>query len=158
MPEFRIIDPKPYHCGQMARYLRTKHREILEQTGTNAHRTLRDSFDNSAYRKALTIDDRVAIIGGVVGPAMSASGYVWVAVTDEAKAYPIAMVKAIKQVLDVIVSTRHEVTALVVFGDLKAQRFANFLGFDFSDEPQSATQHLAYLMKYRTRKATWSIQ
>lgn len=159
MPDIRIIDPKPYHCGQMARYLRDKHMDVLEKLGTNAHRTLRDSFDNSSYRKAMTIDGRIAVLGGSVGPAISTVGYVWFAATDEAKRYPVAMVKAIKQALAEIVATKHEVSSLVLFGDLKAQRFALFMGFDFSDVPQSATQDMAFLVKYQPqRPRSWSIQ
>ena len=159
MPKFEVIDPKPYHCSLMARLLRDRHRDLLEKAGTNAHRTLRDSFDNSSYRRMLLIDGKVGILGGVVGPAISSTGYLWVAISDEAKKYPVTLVRVIKREMAVIASTRLELTALVIFGDEKAQRFATFLGFDFSKEPQPATAHAAFLMTYRPGGSRpWPIQ
>lgn len=131
---FEIVEGKEYHCGQMSRLLRSGHQEIIARLGINTHRELRARFDDSSFRRAWIIDGELGALGGVTGPILAPSGHIWLAVSNKAMRYPIAMVREARRQLDVICDIKRELITSIVDGDLEAKRFAIFLGFIPMDE------------------------
>lgn len=133
MTDFTIIEAKPYHCGQMSRLLRAEHREAIARVGADIHREMRARFDASSFRRAWMIDGRLAALGGVVGTSLSTYGFVWLALTNEARRYPLAVVREARRQLDEIMTVRRELATTIIGGDEAAKRLAVFLGFHVSE-------------------------
>lgn len=129
MTEFRVIEAKPYHCGQLARRLREDHRRGLMSFGVNPHRELRDIFDASGWRKAWLIDGRLAALAGVTGSVLESTGYIWLAITEEVRQYPRQFIRTVREQLDEIMATRRELITTVILDDAASCRFAAFMGF-----------------------------
>ena len=144
MTEFRIIEAKAYHCGQIMRELRIAHQMEIAKIGVNSHRELRMRFDASSFRKAWTIDGKLAGLGGVTGDRISSGGYIWLALSNHALKYPLEIIReARRQLADIMVSKRDLVTT-IIDGDEASQRFAIFLGFVPMGEEWVARAELRY--------------
>lgn len=141
MIDFTIVEGKAHHCGQMVRMLRHEHDSALSVMGINLHRELRGQFDASCYRRAWLIDGRLAALGGVVGSQLAAYGFVWLAISEEARRYPVAMIKEGRRQLDEIMQVKRELLTTILNGDEAAKRFAIFLGFHVSHNGPGTTAH-----------------
>ena len=130
MPTFEIIHARPWHCGQMVHSLRAGHSHILTELDVNSHAELRARFFQSHFRRAWLIDGKLAALGGVTGTPLSPVGAIWLAVTDVATKYPVAMVKEARRQIGIILDSRHRVNTLILSGDEPARRFALSLGFE----------------------------
>lgn len=128
-PNFQIINGRSHHCGRIARQLRGEHHASLLQLGLSVHRQIRDNFDQSYFKKAWLIDGRLAGLGGVIGSELSATGFIWLALTDEATKYSKEIVREARRQLDAIMLTKTELATTIVDGDDAAMRFAMFMGF-----------------------------
>lgn len=132
MPEFAVIDAEPHMIGRMVRGLRLAHTAALEGLGIDRHEThrqLRALFGQSSFRRAWTVNGKLAAIGGVTGMLASDRGFIWLALTEEAVRYPVAMVKEARRQLSEIMATRMEVATTLISNDHAAMRFAGALGF-----------------------------
>lgn len=129
MTNFTIIEAKAFHCGQMVRLLRLEHQKAVAMIGINSHRELRARFDESSFRKAWLIDGKLAAVGGVSGTMLSGYGMVWLALSNRAMKYPLAIVKEAKRQLSEIMQTKTFLATSILEGDVAAERFAVFLGF-----------------------------
>lgn len=136
MPQFSLIEAKAHHCGMLARRLRGDHRDAMVALGyADAHRHLRAAFVASpTFRKSWFIDGRIGGMGGIIGSAMSTTGFVWCAVTNEAIRYPIAIVKVCQANLAEALITKRTLVASTLWGDDTAVRFAQSLGFTLTEE------------------------
>jgi hypothetical protein len=128
-PHFAIIEARAHFCGQMSRALRLEHQKAIATTGRDTHRELRAVFDASSFTRAWLIDGKLAAIGGVTGPILSPTGYVWLALTEQATRHPVALVKEAMRQLHEIMITKREVATTILGGDNAAKRLAIFLGF-----------------------------
>jgi hypothetical protein len=133
MPNFQIIDAKPYHCGQMIRALRREHKAAWAEFGIEPHRELRERFAVSCFRRAWLIDGKLAALGGVVGTALAPVGYVWLTLSELALRYPIATVREVERQLAEIMTVKRELAILILPQDKSAMRLAIFLGFHVAD-------------------------
>ena len=129
MTDFTIIEAKPHHCGQMARMLRHEHAQAVAMLGMDSHRELRARFDASSFRRAWLADDRLAALGGVTGPILSSMGYVWLAFSESATRYPLAIIKEARRQLAQIATVKRSLATSILDGDETSKRFAVFLGF-----------------------------
>lgn len=130
MTEFRILPARPHHCGKMLRRLRRDQCSAMAKLGIkDGHHKLRDMFDASGYARAWTIDGRLAGLGGVHGPELSTEGFIWLALSEEAMAHPVAVVRAAQRQISDIMTTKRKLTTTVYLADEKAFHFARFLGF-----------------------------
>lgn len=129
MPTFTLTDAKPFHCGQMIRHLRRAHKNAMLALGGDMHAQLRTCFDASSYRKAWFVDGKLAGLGGVMGTQMSSAGYLWLAFTNGATRYPVALVKMVKAELAEIMETKRMLITGVLQDDPAAARFAERMGF-----------------------------
>lgn len=137
MAEFRLIDAKPWHVGQMIRKLRRAQAGALASIGIRSHAELRARFGESSFKRAWTIDGKLAALGGVTGPAISSTGFVWLALSDAVAAYPRQTALTARRQLAEIMETRHEVTTLMVPSDAASMRWVEFLQFEaVSDQPE----------------------
>jgi len=109
MSRFQIIEAKAHHCGAIVRRMRTEHRDAIMLLGISSHHQLRASFDDSTFRHAWLLDGKLAALGGVTGSALSPSGQIWLAMTNEAASYPIAAAREIRRYLAMAMMGRHEV-------------------------------------------------
>ena len=129
MPKFEIVEAKAWHCGAMSRLLRLEHQAAVARIGFNSHRELRAAFDDSIFRRAWYVDDHLAAIGGVTGPALSSYGLVWLAFSNAAMKYPMAIIKETRRQIAEIMRTKRLLICTIVDGDEASERFAIFLGF-----------------------------
>ena len=118
----------------MARRLRDEHRLAIQKTGTDAHRELSGCYSDSMFRRTLLIDGHVEALGGVRGTQASSTGYVWLALSDEATRHPRALVRLARQQMSEIMETKRELATTLLDTDQAAVRFAVFLGFHVRDE------------------------
>lgn len=132
MTEFRIIEAREYHCGQIVRRLREEHHAAIMGLGVDAHREIRASFDQSAYRRGWLIDGRLAGLGGVTGSLASSHGMIWLALTAQATRYPLAIMKEARRQLAEILETKRDLVSSLIPGDRTAIRFATALGFEIA--------------------------
>lgn len=131
---FTIIDAKPWHVGRIARRLRIEHLRSAAMAGVDAHKELRACFDGSAFRKALFLDDTLIALGGVMGSLLSSTGYVWLAMTDEAAKHPVAIARLARAQLDALSDSHVELATTLLADDAAARRFAIFLGFHVGED------------------------
>lgn len=150
MTQFQIIDAKSWHVGQMSRLLRVEHQAALRPFGVNVHRDLKQMFDESVFRRAWTIDGHLAALGGVAGSMIETSGYVWVALSDEAQRYPVALVKEARKQMAIIMRMKRELVTSLIGGDEAAIRLAVYLGFHIPNEPGAVVSRLARRAMVRT--------
>ena len=135
MPVFEVIEARRHHCGQMARHLRSEQAEATARLGVHAHRQLVQVFDNSSWRRAWLIDGRLAGLGGVEGPILSSTGVIWLAFTEQACRYPVAMVKESRRQLQEIMSLKRQIVTTLFENDSASRRFAVKLGFETFGDP-----------------------
>ena len=133
MGRYQIIEAKTWHCGAIIRRLREEHQEAVAWLGINSHREIRDKFDVSTYRRAWTIDGRLAGLGGVVGTALSSEGFVWLALTNEAARHPYASVRMVHRQLAEVMTVKRVLHTCLIPEDKAALRFATKLGFEIVD-------------------------
>lgn len=133
MTEFRTIEARAYHCGQMCRLLRIEHQEAVAQIGIDAHRELRARFEASVFRRAWLINGKLAALFGVTGGMLSSGGFLWLALSVEAQRHPVAIVKEGRRQLDDIMRTKRELATTILGHDHAALRLAIFFGFHVSD-------------------------
>lgn len=134
MTAFKIIEARPYHCGQMSRLLRLEQQRAIAVIGMSSHHELRGKYDSSVFRKAWLINGRLAALGGITGSRLSAFGLVWLALSNEAMRYPLAIVKEARRQLAAAMQTKHMLVTSLLDGDEAAMRFAVFMGFVPYDE------------------------
>lgn len=138
MTAFSIIPAKPWHCGQMVRLLRHEHASAIARLGVDSHRELRERFAASAFRRAWLINGQLAALGGVTGAAMAGHGFLWLALSETARRYPVAIVKEARRQLAEIMLVKRELATTILDGDAAAQRLAIFLGFHVAEEGPGA--------------------
>ena len=134
MAEFQIIEAKNRHVGQISRALRHDHMREFLLLNVDVHRQLNIIYNNSYYRRAWTIDGKLAGLGGVEGSTMSPTGLIWLALSQRAMRYPVAVVKEARRQLAEISATKKVLETTVIAGDETAQRFALYLGFSARGE------------------------
>lgn len=127
-----IVDARLHHCGQMSRLLRTEHHGALAKLGINTHRELRARYNESPFRKAWIVDGELAALGGVMGSTLATAGFVWLALSQRATRYPLAIVREARRQLDEIMLVKRELATTIINGDEAAKRLAIFLGFHVS--------------------------
>lgn len=132
IPEF--VRAERWHCGVIARRLREQHKGIIVGLGENVHAKLREACDASSWRVAWKIDGRVVAISGIVGPLLSTDGNAWAALTEEASAHPLQFVRLARRQLREVAQIKHRLTTYVFVADEPSVRFAQFMGFEVSDE------------------------
>jgi hypothetical protein len=113
----------------MSRVLRLEHQKAVAMVGLNSHRELRAAFDESTYKRAWFIDGKIASIGGVTGTALSSYGLIWLAFSNAATKYPVAMVKLMRRQIAEIMQTKRFLITTILEGDEASERFAIFMGF-----------------------------
>jgi hypothetical protein len=148
-PHFEIVEAKVQHCGQMTRLLRGAHREAVATTGVNMHRELRDRFEESTFRRAWLANGVLIGLGGVTGPVIAQDGIVWLALTEQAVRYPVAMLREARRQIEEIMALKWSLMAVILPDDAASFRFARRLGF--AVRPDVPTIFEAVAMEYRSR-------
>ncbi len=144
MVDLTIRDGGMRFCGQMIRHLRREHHEAFAGVGLNAHRELRNTVAQSAYRRAAFLDGRLAAMWGVTGTVMCSTGLVWLALTNEAAARPILVLREARRQLDEIMRTKTELATTVLRDDEAALRLCVYMGFHVEDNGPGAPAHSKY--------------
>lgn len=150
MGRFEIIPGRQFHCGAMIRRLRAEQREAIAALGVDPHRGLRDNFDMSVFTRAWLIDGQLAGLGGVTGPEISTTGYVWLALSEQATRFPIEVTKEARRQMARIMLTKRELITSIIPEDRKSLRFATWLGFETVDPtPVPCGKGRVILIRYR---------
>lgn len=127
---FEITEGKRFHCGQMARTMRETHEDALVRLGFIPHRQLYECFSGSWYCKAWLIDGMLAGLGGVEGPLISGTGYVWLVLAEwAATRFPRATYREAKRQLEIMMDTRQNLITNILVEDKTSYNFAKHLGF-----------------------------
>lgn len=130
MSRFEVTEAKPWYCGAIIRRLRSEHKAAVAWLGLNSHREIRDKFDASSFTRAYFIDGHLSGLGGVMGSALSTSGFVWLALTEEAAVHPYAVAREAKRQMAEIMQTKHVLRTTLIPEDRSALRFALRIGFE----------------------------
>lgn len=150
MGRFEIIPGRQYHCGAMIRRLRADHRTAIASLGISPHHNLRFNFDTSMFTRAWLIDGELAGLGGVTGSELASTGYVWLALSEKATQFPIAIVKEARRQLARIMLTKHDLVTTIIPEDKTSLRFATWFGFDLVDPtPIPCGKGRVLLIRYR---------
>lgn len=152
MPVFEIIEGRRHHCGQIARRLRAEQAEATVRLGMHVHRRLTEVFERSHFCRAWLIDGRLCGLGGLESPLLSSTGVVWLALTDEACRFPVALVKETRRQLQEIMRTKRQIITTLFENDSSSRRFAIHLGFEICGDPvEKNTQRLIPISLGETR-------
>ncbi len=136
-PCFQIVEGKAFHCRRIARVLRYEHQRHLFALNVDVVGELRSIFNGSYYRRAWLIDGQLAGLGGVEGSWASTSGRIWLALSERATKYPVAIMRELKRQLEEISLTKKELFTTVIEGDTAAHRLAVHVGFHPAGEGPS---------------------
>jgi hypothetical protein len=129
----QIVPAKLWHCGAIARYLRVEHAAMLMRTNVPIHRELRATFDRSYYRRAAFVDGHLAAVWGCEGSAISSTGLLWLAMSQYAVKFPMAVLRHARREIDHLAKTKTELVTTLLPDDEPAYRLAIFLGFEAPD-------------------------
>jgi hypothetical protein len=135
MSRFEIVAAKPWHCGQMARILRTDYVKMLIGAQAPAHEQLRDIYGRSYLARSWLIDGKLAGLGGVMGTIASSDGHIWLALSQEATRFPHHVVSEARRQIAEFLDTKRELLTTVARSDDAAFRFAKFIGFFITGAP-----------------------
>lgn len=149
-PVFEIREARRWMCGRLARLLRAEHSTAALRIGLDVHRGLRDIYGISYYRRAWYIDNHLAGLGGATGSPLSPSAFVWIALSERATRYPVAIVKEARRQMAEIMKTKVELTTTIIDGDEAAKRLVVFLGWHVEDSGNGAAAETRYGRKRLT--------
>lgn len=142
-----------WHCGRMARTVRHAHAEIMEAMQANVHRELRQTFDQSALKRAFYLDGKLVGLAGVRGTMGESTGEVWFVTTDEMSIkHPLIIARAAKKFMDRIMLTRQGVATGVFADDKPGINLAYFLGFSVDKREKVGGREVMH-MSFAKRKA-----
>lgn len=130
----KIISAQPWHCGQMIRKLRERHRESVIGLGLDPHREIRWAYDNSAEAYAWIANRELVGLGGVVGTLAASSGKIWLALSESATRHPVAVAREAVRQIDRFMKTRDELVTTLLKDDAKSIKFAYCIGFENVDD------------------------
>ena len=128
-----ITEAKLQHCGQITRLLRVEHAAMLLRMGVPIHRELRDSFHRSYYRRAAFVDGHLVAVWGCEGSLISSTGLLWLAMSQYAVKFPMAVLRYAKREIEHLGKTKTELVTTLLPDDEPAHRLAVFLGFEAPD-------------------------
>ncbi len=148
---FEIVEARRWMCGRMTRMLRAEHQSAAIRLGLDVHRGLRDMYDRSPFfRKAWLIDGHLSALGGATGSALSPASFVWIALSERATRYPVAIIKEARRQLAELMQTKQELTTTIIDGDEAAKRLVVFLGWHVNDTGEGAMAETRYGRKRLT--------
>lgn len=130
----RFIESERVHCAEIVMAMRVGHLEALGRLGIAPTSSLQEMFDLSYRRRSVMIDNELAVLAGVAGSFVSAIGFTWAAVSENATRYPVTMVRALQSCLDDFMVGKDELVTNIIDGDDKALKLAIFLGFHVTTE------------------------
>ena len=135
----------------MMRRLRADQREAMIAIGVDLHHSIRSNFDISAFSRAWLIDGQLAGLGGVTGPEISSSGYVWLALSERATQFPVEIAKEARRQIERICVTKRNLVTTIIPEDSKSLRFAEWLGFDLIEPtPVPCGNGRVLIVRYRS--------
>jgi len=130
--KFTTRRARAYHCGAMSRRLRRDHVAAMpEGAPAQAHRMLRELFDQSAVATAVYLEDELVGIYGITGLIASGKGFVWAAFSESCARHPLTFVRQAKAELAKMLETRYEIETTIIKGDVMSMRLASRLGFEW---------------------------
>lgn len=152
MVELARIEPKLRHCGRLARILRHEHVAASLGIGESVHRQIRQSFMASSIVRGWTIDGEVNALAGVMGPALSPYGFIWMGISERFRRYPKYVVKEARAMMDELMLTKLELRSSITGDDQAALRFAVHVGFHIDDAAPATSRFGRDLMLRRIRE------
>lgn len=125
-----IVEAKRRHCGPMARMMRVEHDAALRRRGVNLHRAIRDKFSASYYCRTAFVDGHIAGMWGLWGSPLASDGMVWLVVAQHVIKHRRKIVELARAELAKMAEHKRLLGTTVLPDDLRACRFAEFLGFN----------------------------
>ncbi|TXH14669.1 MAG: hypothetical protein E6R03_08725 [Hyphomicrobiaceae bacterium] len=146
------VEAKLYHCGRMARALRSAHKDVLISHALDTHRDLRHTFAHSMMREAWLLDGRLVAMAGITGSMLDTEGDVWMALSDDAEKHPFAVARHALDYLRRASVIRRSLVTAILTDDEKSVQFAYFLGFSI-ERRETIKGVKTQIMSFGARKA-----
>lgn len=134
MAEFRVIEAKLYHCGQLTRKLRAAQSGALASIGIRSHAELRARFGESSFKRSWTIDGKLAAMMGVTGSHLSTTGMIWLALSEDATRHGRRTALIARAQVAEVMETRHKIYSVMFKSDTASMRWIKFLQFEDAEE------------------------
>ena len=129
MAEFKMVEAKLHHCGQLVRKLRAAQSGALATVGARSHAELRACFAESSFKRSWLIDGELAGMMGVTGSHLSSTGLIWLALASMATRHGRRTALVARETLAEVMETRHDVYTIMLKGDPASMRWIEFLRF-----------------------------
>lgn len=136
-----IRDTKGSDIGRFVRRIRRGHELSLHYKGINIHRELRNNYLASYLCRVAFLKGEPFAIWGCAASILSPWGLVWLVLTELGTKHPLLAIKETRRQLDEMMLTKGALVTLIGDGDEAAFRFATFLGFHVSPDPQGGMAH-----------------
>ena len=129
IPDYLIVEARPWNVGQILRRMRKEHREGVVAAGVDAHRELRMIFEASSFRRACLLDGKLMALWGMTGTLAESTGYAWAVLAEDATRYRRAILHEGRRQVRAMMRQRRELETTVLEDDVAGRRFALKLGF-----------------------------
>lgn len=126
---YAVVPGSILHVKPLSRTLRPAACMTLQAFGLDPRRSLRRAFAGSRYTRTAIVGGGPIAMWGIQGPALSDSAIAWLALSDQAAKWPLAIVRCARQELAQMRQRVDKIYATVLYGDERAMLFAKTLGF-----------------------------
>jgi len=126
---YTVVPGSVFHVKQLSRTLRPAACATLRQFGADPRRALHRAFIGSRTVRTALLDGFPAAMWGTTGPALCDHAFVWVALSQQAVRWPLAIVRRAREELAGMSGGLRCLYATVAPDDERAMLFARSLGF-----------------------------
>lgn len=130
---YAIIPGSIRHVKPLARTLRPAACMTLQAFGQDPRKSLQRAFIGSHYSRTAIVGIEPIAMWGIQGPVLSDSAIAWLALSDKAAKWPLAIVRRARQELAQMQDRVDKIYATILLGDERAMLFAKTLGFQACD-------------------------
>lgn len=134
MIPYRFEDAKMWHARAIQRRIGDDEALTLKACGLTAIKALRGLCIASSVCETALIGERPVAMWGLVGTLVESRAEAWLAITPEARARGLAVMREARDRMHRWGAVRGEISATVDATDTRALRFAQALGFEFLSE------------------------
>lgn len=145
----RVVPARLGHVLRVARRLDPELMRRAEAAGIDVRRLLADALRDSREAWALLADGNAVAAGGWKGTLLAGEAEAWLAVTGEARAYPVVLARAVAREAQRLILRGTTISASVLADDAVGNRFAAWCGL------VPAGDHRGGMRKYRSIEFTY---
>jgi hypothetical protein len=129
---YEVIPASQIHVGPHVAHLSAEIRQAIQEAKGPPRRFIRWMIGQSSYARAGLIDGFPVALWGITGTMMASTGFAWLSVTEELRRHPFLAARVAREEAFVNLRSK-ELHSLVLDGDIRAERFLRFLGFEIGE-------------------------